>query len=373
MRTRWTLQTARVAVALSMVTALPAMAAPPWSKLLTAHRVEADPDKDYRLTEECGPWLIFACSFSGEGAEEQARELVLEFRDRYKLPAYRHVMEFDLEQADGRGLNRYGGPLKMRYRRGEEVREVAVLVGDYPAVDDPEAQETLERIKHYHPDCLKPDDSRPTKQNLAAWRMLTNMASGDDLEKLGPMSKAFITTNPLLPREYFVPSRADPEVIEWNKDLKYSLLNCEGKYTVQIATFKGKVLIKQDKIAAIERGDAQLDSSLDEAAETAHKLTVALRMKGYDAYEFHERHASIVCVGSFDTVGKPRQDGKIEINPKIHLLMKKFGARQINMPGKPSAMEPKSFVGIPLDIQPIPVKVPKASISATLGRGGLLR
>ncbi|MFW6124704.1 MAG: hypothetical protein ACOC46_01040, partial [Pirellulales bacterium] len=102
-----------------------------------------------------------------------------------------------------------------------------------------------------------------------------------------------------------------------------------------------------------------------------HRLTVALRMKGYDAYEFHERHASIVCVGSFSSVGKPRQDGKIEINPKIHLLMKKFGARKVSVPGQPAGMERKSVVGIPLDIQPIPVKVPKESISAALGGGAL--
>jgi len=342
-------------------------AAPPWIDLLTGKKIEADASKDYQLTEENGPWLIFACSFSGDGAEAQAHDLVLELRRRYKLPAYVHEMEFELDDTDGRGLNRYGGPVRMRYRRGDEIREVAVLVGDYAAVDDPEAQRTLERIKHYRPDSLKLDESRPTTRTLAAWRLLTSLGEQGD-ERPGPMSKAFVTTNPLLPREFFAPGGVDPDVVEWNEPVKYSLLDCPGPYSVQVATFKGRVLIKQDKIAAIESGREEMKSSLDEAADKAHRLTVALRMKGYEAYEFHDRKASIVCVGSFKSVGSPRQDGKTEINPKIHWLMKKFGAQPVNVPGRAPMMEPKTLVGIPFDIQPLPVKVPKPSISSALNR-----
>ena len=40
----------------------------PWDKLLTAQRVDADPQKAYNLTEQNGPWMIMACSFSGEKA-----------------------------------------------------------------------------------------------------------------------------------------------------------------------------------------------------------------------------------------------------------------------------------------------------------------
>jgi hypothetical protein len=108
----------------------------------------------------------------------------------------------------------------------------------------------------------------------------------------------------------------------------------------------------------------------------AHVLTEALRIKGYEAYEFHDRYASIVTVGSFDSVGMPRTDGKTEINPRIHTIMKTFGAQPasnvVNAP--PGAMIPKKMgpfdgVGeIDLDIQPIPVQVPKRSIAAALSR-----
>ncbi len=356
-----------IALSLLLISCLlagPAKSAPPWLSLFSRDRVEADPENDYRLTEENGPWTILACTFSGEGAEEQAHELVMELRKRYKLPAYSHRMQFDLQQAQGRGINRFGGPVQMRYRRGNTVDEIAVLVGDFPAVDAPEAQRTLRRLKQFEPDCLQIDETRPTTRNLAGWRALAAHLNRDTA---GPLSKAFVTTNPLLPREYFVPQGVEPEVLEWNTGVKYSLLDCPGRYTVQVATFKGRTLIRQDEIEAVERGERPLRSGLVEAADKANRLCLALRMMGYEAYQFHERYASIVTVGSFNSVGTQRPDGKTEINPTIHQLMQKFASQPTNIPGQPpGAMAMKTIVGIPLDLQPIPVEVPKRSISAAL-------
>ena len=120
-----------------------ASAAGPWDKLLTSSRVEADPNKDYNVTEQNGPWMIMTCSFSGEKAREQAKELALELRKRYKLPAYVYEKKFDLgKDIQGRGVDELGRPKKMKnLHGGTEVNEIAVLVGDYPSVDDPEAQE----------------------------------------------------------------------------------------------------------------------------------------------------------------------------------------------------------------------------------------
>ena len=116
-------------------------AAGPWDKLFSAGRTEADPKKTYSPTESNGPWMIMACSFSGPNAEKQARELVLELRQRYKLPAYQYEKKFDLgKDVVGLGVDEFGNPRKMRYARGKsEVEEIAVLVGDYPAADDPDA------------------------------------------------------------------------------------------------------------------------------------------------------------------------------------------------------------------------------------------
>ncbi len=335
-------------------------AAPPWAKLLTFHRVEADPDQTYPVTEDNGPWMIVACSFSGDGAEEQAQDLVYELRKRYKLPAYTAREKFEFGTTQARGI--YGTPLRMKHRH-ESIEEVAVLVGNYPAIDDPEAQKILQRLKNTHPRSLDKDRREKTNQSLAGWRWLFQekiLASGSKHKKMGPMGRAFITTNPLLPKDYFTTPGDEPLVVEMNEHVTHSLLDCPGKYTVQVATFRGKSFVKPREIEAVENG-RPMESRLVEAARKAHRLTEALRDKGWEAYEFHDRHASLVTVGSFNSVGTPRADGRIEIDPRIHAIMQTFGAQQ--SPGLPNGVTPlKSVIGIPLDAQPIPVKVPKRSI-----------
>jgi len=347
-------------------------AAPPWTNLVSLNQVEAEPDKTYTLTENNGPWMIMACSFSGEGAEKQARELVYELRKRYKLPAYIHEKQFEFGDAKGLKVDRYGEPVKTRYYKNiSKISEVAVLVGDYSAVDDAEAQKVLKKLQYDVPQCLDAKKNKETYQSLAALRAIQAMIGSPNKEK-GPMAHAFIATNPLLPKDYFVPGGLDPLVIEMNKNVPHSLLDCPGKYSVQVAAFKGQVIIKQNEIEAIERGEKHFNGDLADAAMKAHQLTEALRMKGYEAYEFHDRNASIVTVGSFDSVGMPRTDGKIEIDPKIHKIIQTFGAQPLNLTGQVPKdtipMSCKTLAGINFDVQPVPVIVPHKTISAAINR-----
>lgn len=185
-------------------------------------------------------------------------------------------------------------------------------------------------------------------------------------KKRGPMGRAFVTTNPLLPKDYFTPRGLDDLVVKMNEKVDHSLLDCQGRYTVQVAHFTGKVILNPRDIAAINSGTKEMKSSLAAAAENAHRMTEALRRKGYEAYEFHDRSASLVTIGSFNSVGTPRSDGKIEIDPKVHAIIKTFSAE----PGATGAMERKFITDgkrqIPFDIQPIPVEVPRRSVAATL-------
>ena len=92
-----------------------------------------------------------------------------------------------------------------------------------------------------------------------------------------------------------------------------------------------------------------------------------MRIKGWEAYEFHDRNASLVTVGSFDSVGTPRPDGKIEINPQVHQIIEVFRAKPAGVPGAAGGdADRESLVGIFFDVQPIPVEVPKRSISRQL-------
>jgi hypothetical protein len=342
-----------------------------------------------------------ATSFTGDEGKAEAQELVLELRTKFNLPAYYYGMEFQLEDLNpGRGVDDYGGPIKRRYNRAE-VEEYAVLVGEFPAIDDPEAQKVLQQIKQVTPDALKVDEGEETAQSLATVRQIQNRAreQANPQRKRGPMGHAFLTRNPMLPREYFVPQGVDSEVAKWNEGIEHSLMKCPAKYSIRVATFRGNATFesyeaKQNATKATSSKKKKMEP-LEEAAYNAHELTIALRAKGWEAYEFHDRQESYVTVGSFDN-GNQLPDGRIELNDReAQIIAATFGAATPNnVFERPAAQDkqleelqkqrfnnlfsqrgetfdglhPKRFIGLPFDIIPEPVNVPRKSISSTYAR-----
>jgi hypothetical protein len=414
----WKFPLGRLALAAAFV--LPPIAAyqshaaePFWRQVMPRKRVEADPNADYTLVEKNGPWLIMAASFSGDSGEQEARDLVRELRGDFNLPAYYYAMTFQIEEKGlTGGLDDYGAPIKRRYLRGSRVLEHAVLVGDFPRIDDPEAQSLLDRVKTLEPASLRVDDGETTSQSLIAVRQF-HRALAQRLGKPapgGPMSHAFLTRNPLVPKEYFAPPGVEEEVAKWNKDFEYSLLKCPGKYTVKVATFRGRSTLKAtdaelEKASRVRR--AEESDPLVVAVDNAHKLTVALRSKGWDAYEFHDRFESYVAIGSFDeaqrladgrlapgtrdaqivvnTFGaampsagfeKPaykemgvRQADAAKVDMKEELIKQQFNSRFSKGLGDVAeGFHPKRFVGLPFDIQPQVIEAPKQSISSAYVR-----
>jgi hypothetical protein len=360
----------------------------PWANLLTVNRVEADPNKRYTLTDNQGPWIIMACCFNGPNAEKQASELALELRQRYRLEAYVHEADFKLDDPNGEIQPILASPHRYIYHQVSEnpaeyrngtIRETAVVVGNFAAIDDAEAQRTLKKIKAADPDCLNPNRQKDESRSLAWWRKIQAQAEAmvpkevEGRKLNGPLSRAFITRNPLLPEEYFVPKTGlDELVVRMNKNVKYSLLDCPGKYTVQVAHFSGEVVLNQGEIRAIESGSLPGPEStkqgLAQAAEKAHELTEALRMKGWEAYEFHDRNVSMVTVGHFDSVGAQQADGTVKAIAEVQRIVDVCGIQKIEKPGRPPEFKMQSCVGIYFDPQPIPMEVPRRSISRQLGQ-----
>jgi hypothetical protein len=350
---------------------LSANAAPPWEALLPFKRVESNSNRPYDLTKDHGPWMILAASFSGESAEQQAHELVLELRREFQLPAYVHRQTYDFTQpVQGKGFDETGRPRQMKYNTAAKYDAVAVLVGDFASVEDPNLDKALEKLKYAFPVCLDPKKRPSRSEGISILRDIRDyyhrVHSDPDKKKRGPMGAAFATRNPLLPEEYFVSGGLDKFVVDMNKDLQYNLLKCPGRYSVRVATFRGQGTMNLQQMAAMGVTD-----ELDKAAEKAHKLTLALRKQGIEAYEFHDRHESVVTIGSFDSVGTPRQDGKTEINPAVLQIMQTYGAERMAMPGMAGqlALQPKRLEGISFDAQPLPVETPQASIGAAYAEG----
>jgi len=370
----------------------------PLDRLLFSSSVENDPAKPYLLAEANGPWLIKVCSFSGEGDEDEAQVLVHELRGRYKLRAYMYVKQFELEKTfQTLGIYSSGTPKIGRYRQSK-IREVAVLIGDYMDSDDPDAQRVLERLKfNIYPECMELKKGQRTTRVLGGLREMQHRVHVDKdnaKKERGPLGRAMMTTNPLIPQEYFNQTAGiDKLVIDMNEGVEHNLLDCPGKYTVQVAHFTGRTTMNQAEIQSTNIGRTAHGSQLAEAAIKAHTLTMALREKGYEAYEFHDKKASLVTVGSFNSVGTPRADGKTEINPAIHAIMKRFGVETNVAMGQSTPFDqvhqkpenwstlgavrtlgskPKTLLGITFDLQPQPVYVPRRPASATLNRNRFL-
>lgn len=344
-------------------------AAPPWQNLVPVRTVSNRTVKgDMSLRDENGPWMILAAVFSGEEAEQDATALVSELRDVYKLPAYLYREHFDFTQSvEGLGVDKFNKPRRMRYAQAEAFDEIAVLVGNFSDVEDPSVELTLKQIKELQPKCMKKADDDDASSRFSGLQAYKKLVSRNGGVARGPLSKAFVTRNPLLPQEYFVPQGVDKLTLDMNRDVEYSLLKCPGNYSIRVATFGGKVVIDQKKVQAIDQGEEEMGSRLEEAAMKANKLTKALRKRGVEAYEFHDRHESIVTVGSFQKIGDKMPNGQIDLDPEVYKVISKFSAQRREFAGKEgvamAGLEPRKLDGIVFDVQPIPVQVPKRSIA----------
>ncbi|MBM4091789.1 MAG: hypothetical protein FJ276_20535 [Planctomycetes bacterium] len=358
-------------------------AGPPWKSLIPFKTVEADPSKSYWLSEQQGPWMVMATSFAGPNASDQAQKLVLELRKRYKLEAYMHKRSFDFtEPVVGIGFDPYGGPKKMRHQKATRFDEIAVLVGNYTAVDAPGAEHDLESIKEAKPDCLDISNGRgkTTSQRFAGLRELQRMVHLDpEVRNQGPMRRAFITLNPLLPKEQYQQGGVDAFVVQMNQHVEHSLLDNPGKYTVRVASFRGESYFQGESTTgedAAKRGilsmkgrNSGFTDKLEDAADKAHRLTQLLRKRGVEAYEFHDRCESIVTIGSFAAVGTTLPDGRLELSPAVHQIMVNYGAERQPLPLRGQAIKPRSLNGIEYDVQPMPIEVPRKSFASGYAMG----
>ena len=268
--------------------------------------VEADPNKEYRLTETDGPYLILAVTLVGPTAQKDARELVLELRSKHRWNAYMFEKNFT------RDANRDFGQTKgaIRYRIQGETQFV-VLVGNFPSLEDNQFKRTLDEIRKTQPESLK------GKTSVAAFSF----------------PNAYGVANPMVPPVH-QHGTIDPFIEAINKNRPFSLLKNPRRYTVNIATFTGRAIMEPEAIRAIESGkNSQFDrqvSALEMGEQAAIELCRILRAQGVEAYEFHDKHASIVTIGSFDQPGKMMPDGTMVQDPHIQQIIQHYQGKVIN-------------------------------------------
>ncbi|MFG0264621.1 MAG: hypothetical protein ACF8AM_05635 [Rhodopirellula sp. JB055] len=352
-------------------------------------QVKVDTTKTYELTEEDGPWLILAHTFVGAGSKERAERLALEIRQELNLPSYVYEEKFDFSgevETPTSTIQVVGGASRapqrrMRYANNIQYDAHAVLVGEYDHAEHPQIADDLKRIKSAklpvfgdkNEMAAETDFRNPVTAVKALHRQFANR-NGD--KNLGEMRSAFLTRNPLLPDEFSHAPEVDSFVRKLNEDKQYSLLECDGKFTVVVRTFEGfKTIVDGKK----EKKFQPNINRLDQMAIDANKMVLALRKEGQEAYQYHDRTRSIVTIGSFDTLGHELPDGTFQYAPEIKAIMSTYRAFNVDpnianqVKNKTSdGMAAKHIANIPFDVQPTPIAVPKASkrsfYSAAVGR-----
>ena len=278
--------------------------------------VEADPNKEYKLTEMEGPYFILATALVGPTARQDAHELVLELRSKHKWNAYVFEKNFarNANQDFGRTQNsQYRTTIKYNT---ESTSQFVVLIGNFPSLDDNQFKKTLEEVRLTKPESLKGKTS------------VTSFS----------FPNAFGVTNPMLPPEH-QQKTVDAFIESINKG-PYSLLRNPRRYTVQVAVFTGRAAVDPKNIRNVEEGKISFEketSALDIAERAATTLCQALRARGIEAYEFHDRYSSIVTIGGFD-----QSD-----NSYIPQIVQKYKGQTIN--------------GIRCIDQPRPIEVPRVA------------
>ncbi|NND97341.1 MAG: hypothetical protein HKN47_08445 [Pirellulaceae bacterium] len=368
---RWLLVVCAAVVAICTLGPSTAQADPPSLLQKMFHRDVAGELKNvrYELTEEDGPWMVLATTFVGHNAKQSAETAAEEIRSELRLPAFIYREKFDFT---GRLEDANSQSRRMRYANAYQYDAYAVLVGEYDTVEHPSIERDLKALKSFSlsvyqdPNAVKEEinTSTPATTIKAFSHKLFQSRKG---RNKGPMANAFVTRNPMLPEEYFSAPKVDSFVRQLNDGKDFSLLDCDGKYTVVVCTFEGLGTIvdgkkEKDFVPSIDR--------LDKYAADAGKMVKQLRQKGDEAYQFHDRYRSLVTIGSFETLGRPLPGGGFEYSPEIRRVMQKYSAfnSQVarTIPGK-SGIAANHAAMIPFDVQPTPIAVPKQTKRSLYG------
>ncbi|MEZ6136893.1 MAG: hypothetical protein R3C53_18515 [Pirellulaceae bacterium] len=339
-------------------------------------------NESLELKVEHGPWMILATTLAGENAQQQATALATEIRSTMRLPCY--IMEKTVgsnqtlatrsEKTDKYG-NQKRYQLELKYANSSPKVAYAVLVGEFSSTDDPRIQDTLNYIRKAQPQALTEQGQvQPASADDSNWLVQKYRsviwAKTDRNQANGPMGAAFVTRNPLLPDDYFQAPRVDKFVESLNREpgVKFSLLDCPGRFTVRVASFRGQ----EATDFGSGRQAAKLDEKPDllgEAGDKANTLAVALRKKGVEAYEFHDRFGSFVTIGSFDKLGDEVGPGQFQYNPAMIAILQKYCGYQVLQFNDPitgaisKRTSLKSEAKIPFDIEGKPMAVPRLETS----------
>lgn len=328
-----------------------ASTSPAWAK------VEAIPGKEYAVSPADGPWMVCAASYTGDLAEGLAKDLVLEIRSRFDLPAFyynRGKEQRDAQEAEwARRREQQQRELKarnldvdipFRSRKFRIEDQYAVLIGGYKDVDV--ARKALDYVKKLEPPKSVALDTQVNARPDEKGQQVV------ERNFVNPFARAFVSRNPTVPQDS-VREKWDPILKKVNAGESYSLLKCRRPWTLAIKEFQGAAVFVEKTatpsfLENLFGGSEQLNAS----AMNAHNLAEAFHKMGFEAYVLHTRNSSVVTIGSFDSVNDPRMESVKRALTNLQFKTDPKGAP----PGKAVPVGANHFDLFP---QPLPMEVPK--------------
>lgn len=314
-----------------------------------APQVDADPTKDYTIRPEVGPWVIYVHSYTESRdpnrpkAPDLAREMCLEIRSKYNLPAW----IFNRGEEEKRKQREYVERVRKltdqtpgaRIRVHHIEEQCAVLIGGYKDMDA--ARAALDSIKK-----LK----SPEKKHLLDVITVTGQAKTVDGKApkeaqtgqfVNPFVSSFVARNPTVAAEKPAndPTKADKLLRELNSGRPYNLMANRHPWTLAVKEFQGASTIQSKGASSSSFLDMlgfgkRSGELLNAGALQAEEIARVLRELKFDAYVLHTRFSSVVTVGGFEN----KED------PQMAQLQKKLGGAK--------------FGPIELFVRPLPMPVP---------------
>jgi hypothetical protein len=302
----------------------------------SAARVEADPNKEYPITPEAGPFAICVKAYSGDEAHELANRLVLHLRQNGWM-----AFTFDYTPEEERKARewleeRYKNiPPEARPHRGIRVQQQwGVFIGGYRDFDS--ASGDIARVRK------TPEPPQGKALDIDHFDPTTRQ-----IYHLNTYAQCIATRNPTVraPKPD-ASAAADPAWKRLNEGRPYNLLKCAKPWTLVVKQFQTPGVIQPrsassqflNMVGLGDKGGDVLEANAAQAEEVAKVLN---KQFGYETFVLHTRTSSIVTVGAYDT-----KDDKALLQAAIHLRNLRFGPKEA-----PYAIQ--------LFEQPLPMAVPR--------------
>jgi hypothetical protein len=266
-----------------------------------AARVEADPNKEYPISSEAGPYIICVRAYNGPNSRSMANQLTLYLR-KNGWPAY----VFDYSAEEKRKAQEL---LDERYRnlppdvpRRKTIRvedQWAVFIGGYKDFDS--ASDDLPKLKKTPWDVpeLKPLCDHTTGQT----------SGGARVYQISPFAYAIAARNPTVQVPKPDPNAPDPAWKDLNDGRPYNLLGCPKPWTLAVKQFQAPAMIQarsaSSKFLDMLSFGKNSEDLLVVTAKQAEEVARVLREMKFQAYVLHTRGGSVVTVGGFDGPDDP--------------------------------------------------------------------